>query len=72
LPTSRRFAADSRWSGVTRLALGHQALVVEDGLNGCPTDLADPTWPQITGAGILGCAARQAYSLHICPSISSS
>jgi CubicO group peptidase (beta-lactamase class C family)/lysophospholipase L1-like esterase len=53
-PTTR-YGANTRWPGVARAALGHGFEIVEEGLNGRTTDLADPSVP-LTGAGLDGSA----------------
>jgi lysophospholipase L1-like esterase len=54
-PTTR-YARDQRWPGVLQAALGDGVEVIEEALNGRTTDVADPTNPQITGAGLDGAA----------------
>jgi lysophospholipase L1-like esterase len=54
-PTTRH-AARERWPGVARAALGDGYEIVEEGLSGRTTDLADPTVPEIGGAGLDGSA----------------
>ena len=54
-PTTR-YPADKRWPGVAAAALGPGYDVVEEGLSGRTTDLPDPSWPQISGAGLDGVA----------------
>jgi lysophospholipase L1-like esterase len=51
-----RYPADVRWPGVLRAALGAGYEVIEEGLSARTTDVADPTLPQITGAGLDGTA----------------
>ncbi len=53
---SDRFPADVRWPGAMQATLGPGYVVVEEGLNARTTDVADPTLPQITGAGLDGSA----------------
>ncbi len=53
---SDRFAASVRWPGAMLVALGQGYEVVEEGLNARTTDVADPTLPMITGAGLDGSA----------------
>jgi lysophospholipase L1-like esterase len=54
-PTTR-YPAEKRWPGVLRESLGPGYEVIEEGLSGRTTDLADPTAPQIGGAGLDGSA----------------
>jgi lysophospholipase L1-like esterase len=53
---SDRFPASMRWPGAMQSALGDGYVVVEEGLNARTTDVADPTLPLITGAGLDGSA----------------
>jgi lysophospholipase L1-like esterase len=53
---SDRFPASVRWPGAMQAALGDGYIVVEEGLNARTTDVADPTLPLITGAGLDGSA----------------
>ena len=53
---SDRYPASVRWPGAMQSALGSGYTVVEEGLNARTTDVADPTLPQITGAGLDGSA----------------
>jgi len=53
-PPAPRYARDSRWPCVMAEILGDA--VVEEGLNGRTTDLADPTHPELFGAGLNGAA----------------
>lgn len=53
---SDRFDAAVRWPGAMLAALGQGYEVVEEGLNARTTDVADPTLPLITGAGLDGSA----------------
>ncbi|HTL49852.1 MAG TPA: DUF4440 domain-containing protein, partial [Steroidobacteraceae bacterium] len=55
IPTTR-YPANKRWPGVAGAALGPGYDVVEEGLSGRTTDLPDPSWPQISGAGLDGVA----------------
>jgi CubicO group peptidase (beta-lactamase class C family)/lysophospholipase L1-like esterase len=54
-PTTR-YAAGERWTGVAQLALGDGYAIVEEALNGRTTDLADPSLPELGGAGLDGSA----------------
>ena len=51
--TQTRFARDKRWTGVLRLALGEQYLVIEEGLNGRTTVWDDPIERHKNGATYL-------------------
>jgi len=53
---STRYPADVRWPGVRQAKLGNGYEVVVEALNGRTTDLADPTAPQVSGAGLDGAA----------------
>jgi lysophospholipase L1-like esterase len=53
---SDRYPLAQRWPGALQAALGSGYQVVEEGLNARTTDVADPTLPQITGAGLDGSA----------------
>src|SRR3954451_1636747 len=53
---STRYPADVRWPGVLQAKLGNGYEVVVEALNGRTTDLADPTVPQVSGAGLDGAA----------------
>lgn len=53
---STRYDEATRWPGVLRTALGDGWEVVEEGLNARTTDVADPTLPQVSGAGLDGSA----------------
>ena len=53
---SDRYPASVRWPGAAQAALGGDYLVIEEGLNARTTDVADPTLPKITGAGLNGSA----------------
>jgi lysophospholipase L1-like esterase len=53
---SDRYPEDVRWPGAMGKALGSGYEVIEEGLNARTTDIADPTLPQITGAGLDGSA----------------
>jgi CubicO group peptidase (beta-lactamase class C family)/lysophospholipase L1-like esterase len=55
IPTTR-YAADQRWPGVAQAALGAGYEIVEEGLSGRTTNLADPSETQISGAGLDGSA----------------
>jgi CubicO group peptidase (beta-lactamase class C family)/lysophospholipase L1-like esterase/ketosteroid isomerase-like protein len=55
IPTTR-YPASERWPGVARAELGPGYDIVEEGLSGRTTDLADSTWPQVSGAGMDGSA----------------
>src|SRR5688572_4779900 len=52
-PTTRR-AKDQRWPGVAQAELGSGYEIVEEGLSGRTTNLADPTVPELSGAGLSG------------------
>jgi lysophospholipase L1-like esterase len=54
--STTRFPAEVRWPGVLRATLGAGYDVIEEGLSARTTDVADPTLPQITGAGLDGSA----------------
>jgi lysophospholipase L1-like esterase len=54
--TTTRYPADVRWPGVLRAALGAGYEVIDEGLRARTTDVADPTIPQLTGAGLDGAA----------------
>lgn len=51
-----RYDERQRWPGVLREALGDDWEVVEEGLSARTTDVADPTLPRISGAGLDGSA----------------
>jgi lysophospholipase L1-like esterase len=53
-PPAPRYPRAERWPGVLADALGPDFEVIEEGLNGRTTDLADPTHPEIGGAGLNG------------------
>ena len=53
---STRYAEDVRWPGVLQLQLGDDVEVIEEALSGRTTDVADPTVPTVTGAGLDGSA----------------
>lgn len=55
-PPSSRFPPAQRWPQVMAAALGPDATVIEEALNGRTTDLADPAQPLIAGAGLDGSA----------------
>ena len=52
-PTTRH-AKDQRWPGVAQAELGSGYEIVEEGLSGRTTNLADPTVPELAGAGLNG------------------
>src|SRR5688572_20096464 len=52
-PTTRH-AKDQRWPGVAQAELGSGYEIVEEGLSGRTTDLADPAVPELSGAGLSG------------------
>jgi CubicO group peptidase (beta-lactamase class C family)/lysophospholipase L1-like esterase len=54
-PTTR-YAAGERWPGIAQAALGSGYVMIEEALNGRTTDLADPTVPELPGAGLDGSA----------------
>ena len=54
--STTRFPAEVRWPGVLRATLGAGYEVIEEGLSARTTDVADPTLPQISGAGLDGTA----------------
>ena len=54
-PTTR-YAADVRWPGVMEIELGAEYEVIEEGLSARTTDVADPSLPHISGAGLDGSA----------------
>ena len=51
---SERYPEDQRWPSVTQAALGDGYEVVVDALSGRTTDVADPSFPQLDGAGLDG------------------
>jgi lysophospholipase L1-like esterase len=53
---STRYPSDERWPNVMRASLGDNYEVVDEALNGRTTDIADPTNPQVGGAGLDGSA----------------
>ena len=55
-PPSTRYGESERWPRVMAASLGAAIEVIEEGLNGRTTDAADPTNPQIGGAGLDGLA----------------
>ncbi len=55
-PPAPRHPPESRWPRVMQALLGAAWEVIEEGLNGRTTDAADPTHPEITGAGLDGAA----------------
>ncbi len=55
-PPAPRYGRADRWPCVMAASLGGDVELVEEGLNGRTTDLADPTHPEITGAGLDGAA----------------
>ncbi len=55
-PPSTRYDAARRWPRVMAASLGDDIELIEEGLNGRTTDVADPTNPQIAGAGLDGLA----------------
>lgn len=59
IPTER-YPADTRWPGVMRNELGEGYEVVVDALSGRTTDVDDPTFPSLTGAGLNGSKALPA------------
>ena len=52
-PTTRH-EKDQRWPGVAQAELGSAYEIVEEGLSGRTTDIADPTVPELAGAGLNG------------------
>lgn len=54
-PTTR-YSADVRWPGVMETELGSEYEVIEEGLSARTTDVADPSLPHISGAGLDGSA----------------
>jgi CubicO group peptidase (beta-lactamase class C family)/lysophospholipase L1-like esterase len=54
-PTTRH-AKDRRWPGVAQAELGNGYEIIEEGLSGRTTDLADPSVPELAGAGLDGSA----------------
>jgi CubicO group peptidase (beta-lactamase class C family)/lysophospholipase L1-like esterase len=52
-PTTR-YENDQRWPGVAQAELGSGYEIVEEGLSGRTTVLADPTVPELSGAGLDG------------------
>jgi CubicO group peptidase (beta-lactamase class C family)/lysophospholipase L1-like esterase len=52
-PTAR-YDADRRWPGIAQTALGDDYVIVEEGLSGRTTDLADPSVQEVPGAGMDG------------------
>ncbi len=55
-PPAPRYGRADRWPCVMASALGADVELIEEGLNGRTTDIADPTHPEITGAGLDGAA----------------
>ncbi len=55
-PPAPRYAREDRWPCVMASTLGADVELIEEGLNGRTTDVADPTHPEITGAGLDGAA----------------
>ncbi len=55
-PPAPRYGRADRWPCVMAEALGPDWELVEEGLNGRTTDVADPTHPEIGGAGLDGAA----------------
>lgn len=55
-PPAARHPAAHRWPRVMAAALGPDVEVIEEGLNGRTTDVADPAHPELTGAGLDGAA----------------
>lgn len=55
-PPAPRYPPADRWPCVMAAALGAEVELIEEGLNGRTTDLADPTHPEIAGAGLDGAA----------------
>lgn len=53
---STRYEEAKRWPGVLQAAWGSDYEVIDEGLSARTTDLADPTLPQIGGAGLDGSA----------------
>jgi lysophospholipase L1-like esterase len=51
---SERYPEDQRWPNVMQTALGDGYEVVVDALSGRTTDVADPSFPQLDGAGLDG------------------
>jgi lysophospholipase L1-like esterase len=51
---SERYPEDQRWPSVMQAALGDGYEVVVDALSGRTTDAADPSFPQLDGAGLDG------------------
>ena len=54
-PTSR-YSGGERWPGIAQASLGGGYEIVEEALNGRTSDLADPTVPELPGAGFDGSA----------------
>jgi len=54
---SGRYPKEKQWPFVMQAKLGSDYEVVVDALSGRTTDVADPTFPQLTGAGLDGSAA---------------
>ncbi len=54
-PTTR-YGKGVRWPGVAQSTLGSGYEIVEEGLSGRTTDLADPSTPEFAGAGLDGSA----------------
>jgi lysophospholipase L1-like esterase len=55
-PPAPRYGRADRWPCVMAATLGPEVELIEEGLNGRTTDIADPTHPEITGAGLDGAA----------------
>lgn len=53
-PPASRYERPDRWPGAMAARLGDDVDIIEEGLNGRTTDIADPTHPEIGGAGLNG------------------
>lgn len=54
---TERYPADVRWPGILGSELGSGYEIIEEGLSARTTDVADPTLPHISGAGLNGAEA---------------
>ncbi|PZX12781.1 lysophospholipase L1-like esterase [Palleronia aestuarii] len=54
---TERYPADIRWPGVMQAELGDDFEIIEEGLSARTTDVADPSLPHISGAGLDGSEA---------------
>jgi lysophospholipase L1-like esterase len=64
--TTTRYPEDVRWPGVLQAILGSGYEVIDEGLSARTTDIADPTLPHISGAGLDGSAyLSSAIATHL-------